>query len=101
VDLHGASDGADGSRANAVVLDGLGGGFAQFGVIAQAQVVIRGEVDDAVTVIGAGRSLGVVEDAEAEMGALCFEFVELGCEVLELGALGERSGRKIGCNSRS
>jgi len=41
--------------------------------------------DDAPAVVGADRSLDVVENAEAEMGAFLPEFLNLGGEVLELG----------------
>ena len=37
-------------------------------------------------VVGADGGLDVVEDAEAEVGAFCLKLVELGGEVLELGA---------------
>ena len=92
VDFHGSGDGANGAGADTVVADGLDGGFTQFGVIAEAEIVVGGEIDDPAAVVGADRGLDVVEDAQAKMGALLPKLVELGGEVLELGAFGEGSG---------
>ena len=46
VDAHRAGDGADGSGAYAVFLRGGDGRLAKLGVIAEAEVVIGGKVDD-------------------------------------------------------
>ncbi len=86
VDAHGAGDGADGAGANAVLLRGGDGGFAEFGVVAEAEVVVGGEVDDLAAVVVADGALFVVEDAEFEVGAALAEFVQLRGEVGELGA---------------
>src|ERR1035441_7825384 len=51
VDAHGAGDGAHGSGTCAVLLRGGDGGLAQLGVVAQAQVVVAGQVDDAAAVV--------------------------------------------------
>ena len=88
VDAHGAGDGAHGAGADAVLRDGRGGGFAELGVVAEAEVVVAGEVDDLAAVVGADGALLVVEDAQAEVGAVVAEVVERGGEVGELGALG-------------
>ena len=69
VDAHGAGDGADGAGAYAVVSDGLDGGFGEFWVVAEAEVVVAGEIDDALAVVGADGGLDVVELAEFEEGA--------------------------------
>ena len=45
------------------------GGFAQFGVIAEAEVVVAGEIDDLAAVVVADGGLLVVEDAQAKVGA--------------------------------
>ena len=50
-------------------------------MIAEAEVVIAGEVDDLAAVVVADGGLFVVKDAEAEMGAAGAELVELGGEV--------------------
>lgn len=88
VDFHGSGDGADGAGADTVVADGLDGGFSESGVVAEAEVVVGGEVDDLFAVVGADGGLDVIEDAEAEVGAFLAELVELIGEVLQLGARG-------------
>ena len=88
MDAHGAGDGANGAGADAVLLRGGDGGLAEFGVIAEAEVVVAGEVDDATAVVVADGGLFVVEHAEVEEGAAAAEVVELGGEVRELGAGG-------------
>ncbi len=69
VDAHGAGDGADGAGADAVLADGADGGFCELGVVAEAEVVVAGEVDDLAAVVGADGGLDVVELAELEEGA--------------------------------
>ena len=69
VDVHGSGDGADGAGADAVVFGGGDGGFAQFGVVAEAEVVVGGEVDDLLAVVVADGGLLVVENAQLEVGA--------------------------------
>ena len=81
VDLHGAGDGAHGARTDAVLARGFEGGFAQFGMGRQAQVIVGGDVDDLLAVEGAQRRLLVVEHAQLEVGALLLQFVELVGEV--------------------
>jgi hypothetical protein len=88
VDAHRAGDGADGTRANAEFLRRGDGCLAKLGVVAEAEVVVRGEVDDLLAVVVADRGLLVVEHPEAEEGAALAEFVELGCEMRELPAGG-------------
>ena len=78
VDAHGAGDGAYGSGAYAVVFDGLDGGCFESWVVAEAEVVVTGEVDDLASVVGADGGLGVVELAEFEEGSGGLEGVELG-----------------------
>ena len=95
MDLHGAGDGADRSRANPIIADGLDGRFAQLGVIAEAKVVVGGEIDDQPSVVGADRGLRIVKHAQAEVRAFLLQLVELGGKVLELGARGERSGHGV------
>ena len=86
VDAHGAGDGADGAGAYAVLGDGAVGGFFEFGVVAEAEVVVAGEVDDLAAVIGADGGLRVFKLAELEEGAGLAEVVELGGEVSELAS---------------
>ena len=59
----------------------------QLGMIAEAEVVVGGEVDDALAVVGADRGLLVVEDAQLEVGSALLQVVELGGEMGELGAV--------------
>jgi hypothetical protein len=86
VDAHGAGYGADGSRAYAVFLGGGDGGFFKPGVVAEAEIVVGGKVDNALAVIGANGGLLVVQFAEFEEGATLTEIVELGGKVGELAA---------------
>ena len=92
VDVHGAGDGADGAGAYTEFFGGGDGGFFEFGVVAEAEVVVGGEVDDSLAVVGADGSLLVVELAELEEGATLAEVVELGSEMGELGAFGGGTG---------
>ena len=46
VDAHGSGDSADGAGTDAELLRCGDGGLAQFGVVAQAEVVVAGQVDD-------------------------------------------------------
>ena len=57
-------------------------------MVAEAEVVVGGEVDDALAVVGADGGLFVFEDAEMEVGAALTQIVQLGGEVGELGASG-------------
>ena len=86
MDAHGAGDGADGAGADAVAGDGAGGGLGEAWVVAEAEVVIRGEVDDLAAVVVADGALLVVEDTESEVGAAGAEVVEDGGQVGELRA---------------
>jgi hypothetical protein len=88
VDVHRAGDGADGAGAYAEFFGGGDGGLFEFGVIAEAEVVVGGEVDDALAVIGTDGGLLVVEFAQFEEGSPLAEVVELGSEMSELGAFG-------------
>ena len=67
---------------------------SKLGVVAEAEVVVDGEVDDLLAVVGADGGLLVVEHAQFEVGAALRELVELGGEVGELGAGGGRGGHR-------
>ncbi len=67
---------------------------AQLGVVAEAEIVVGGEVDDSLAVVGADGGLLVVEYAQFEVGAALTEVVELGGEMGELGASGGRGGHE-------
>jgi hypothetical protein len=95
VDVHGAGDGADGSRAYAIFFCSGNGGFFEFGVVAEAEVVVGGEVDDALAVVGADGGLLVVQFAQLEEGSALTEVVELGGEVGELRAFDGCGGHRI------
>ena len=95
VDVHGAGDGADCSRAYAVFFRRGDGGFLEARVVAEAEVVVGSEIDDVLAVVGADRGLLVVEHAQLEEGAALAEVVELGGEVGKLGAFGGCGGHEI------
>ena len=75
VDLHGAGDGSYRSRADAVGFGRFDRGFAQRGVVAEAEVVVGGEVDDLLAVVGADGALLVFKLAQLEVGAALLEVV--------------------------
>jgi hypothetical protein len=56
-------------------------------VIAEAEIIIGGEVDDLAAVVMAERALRVVEDTKLEVGSASAQGVELGGEVGQLRAL--------------
>ena len=63
-------------------------------MVAEAEVVVGGKVDDALAVVGADGSLLVVEHAQLEEGAALAEVVELGGEMGKLGAFGGCGGHE-------
>ena len=63
-------------------------------MVAEAEVVVGGEVDDALAVVGADGGLLVVEHAQLEEGSALLEIVELGGEVGELRACGGCGGHR-------
>src|SRR5260370_123246 len=69
-------------------------------MVAEAEVVVAGEVDDLATVVVADRGLLVVEEAKAEVGAAGVEFVGLGrwtgVVVCSEPGPGERLGQEAG-----
>ena len=86
VDLHGAGNGAHRARSDAVLARGFERGLAQLGMRGQAEIIVRGQVDDFFAVEGADRGLLVVEHAQAEVRAFGLEIVEL------VGEVGKRIG---------
>ncbi len=60
MDLHRARDGAHGARSDAILARGFERRFAQFGMRRQAEVIVRGEIDDLLPVEGADRRLLVI-----------------------------------------
>src|SRR5207248_7645302 len=81
VDFHGAGDGADRARTDAVFSRGLEGRFAQLGMRGQAQVIVRSEINDALAVEGALRRLFVLKYTQAKIGALGLEIIQLFGEI--------------------
>ena len=75
--LHGAGDGADRARADAVLARGFDSSFFELRVVAESEVIVGGEIDHALAVEGADGVLLVLEFAEAEESAFGLEFVEL------------------------
>src|ERR1700746_207522 len=53
-------------------------------MVAEAEVVIGGEIDDALAIVGTDGGLLVVQLAQFEVGSALTEVVKLGCEVGEL-----------------
>ena len=98
MNAHGAGDGADRSRANAVFFRGGDGGFSELGMFTEAEVVVAGEIDDLLAVVRADGALLVVEHAQLEEGSALPEVFELGGEVGKLGTRrgsgGHRDNRK-------
>ena len=81
VEVHGAGDGADGAGARAVFSCGFDGGFDEFGVGGESEIVVGGEVDDFFAVEAGFGGAGAFEDAEALVGAGAFPVFELLAEV--------------------
>ena len=98
MDAHGSGDGADGSGAYAVFARGGDGGFFKLGMVAEAEVVVGGEVDDLLAVVVTYGGLLVFEDAEFEEGSALLEVFDLGGEMSELGA--GRGSAGHGCNRK-
>ena len=88
VDAHGAGDSADGAGAYAEFSGGGDGSFFEFGVVAETEVVVGGQINDSLAVVGADGGLLVVEFAQAEVSSALAKIVELGGEVSELGTSG-------------
>ena len=57
-------------------------------MVTETEVVVGGEVDDMLAIVGADGGLLVVELTQFEEGAALTKIVELGGEVGELGASG-------------
>src|ERR1700730_5883452 len=77
VNFHGAGDGSHRTRSDAVLTRSLERRLAQLGMGGQAQIIIRGEVNDSHTVEAADRSLLVVDHPQAKVRASGLEIVEL------------------------
>ena len=92
VEAHGAGNGADSARAHAVLLRSGDGGLAQPGMVAEAKIIIGGQVDDALAVVSAHRGLLVVQNAQLEEGPSLTKVVELGGEMSKLRAGGGCGG---------
>ncbi|MPN29559.1 hypothetical protein SDC9_177012 [bioreactor metagenome] len=57
MDIHGACNGTHGARAFSVVIQGLLGGGDHFGVVSQAKIVVRTEIEDFLSIHGQPGSL--------------------------------------------
>ena len=68
--------------------------YTEAAVIAETEVVVGGEIDDTLAVVGADGGLLVVEHTELEEGAALAEVVELGGEMGKLGAFGGCGGHE-------
>ncbi len=55
VDAHGAGNGSHRARTDAVFARGRDRCFDQLGVCRKPEIIVRGEVDDALAVVGADR----------------------------------------------
>src|ERR1700722_2162463 len=92
VDAHGAGDSADGAGAYAILFRCCNRSLAQLRMIAEAEVVIGGEADDALAIVGADRVLFVVEHTQLEEGSALTKVVELSGKMSELRAGGRNGG---------
>ena len=77
VQAHGAGDGADRARTDAVLLHGLDGRFPQLGMGRQAEVIVGCEVDHLFAVKARLRGALRFQDAQALVGALAMQLFEL------------------------
>ena len=66
-------------------------------MLAEAEVVVRREVDDLLAVVGTDGALFVVEYPQLEEGSALLQIVELGGE---MGQLGARCGGRGHGNNR-
>lgn len=53
-------------------------------MVAETEIVVAGEIDDSLAIVGADGRLLVVEDAKFEVSSALTEVFELGGEVREL-----------------
>jgi hypothetical protein len=83
VNRHRACDGPNRARPNAKAGDGLHRTFPQPRMRRQAEVVVRGEVDDRLMVDRGGGLLFAVENAQPSIQTGLFERVELLPEIRE------------------
>ena len=83
VDLHGAGDGAHRARSHSILARRLKRSFPQLGMRGQAEIIIRGQVNDFLAVECTDGRLLVLKHAQPEVGALGFELVQLIAEVRE------------------
>ncbi len=93
MNFHRARDGTYSARSNAIFARGFKRRFAKFRMRREPEVIVRGKVDDPLAVEGTDRRLLVIKDAQLEVRAFGFEFVELiGQERQRIGARGSGHG---------
>ena len=80
---HGAGDGAHGSGAGSVPLDGLDCRPTELGMGVEPEVVVRGERDHLAAVNDAPAALLALDDAQSAVEALGLELLDLALEECE------------------
>ena len=66
MDMHGACNGSDGSGAYTIFFCGGNGSFLELGMVAEAEVIVGREIDDALAVIGADWGLLIIQFTKLE-----------------------------------
>ena len=77
VNAHGSGDSTNGTGSDAVLLCGGDGSLAEFGVIAEAQIIVGGKIDDLFAIIGTDRALFIFKNAQLEVCSTLPEIVKL------------------------
>lgn len=63
-------------------------------MVAEAEIVVAGEVDNPLAVVGADGALLVIQHAEPEEGSALFQIIQLGGEMGKLRARGRTGGHR-------
>ena len=103
VQLHGAGDGAHGTRPDAQVAGGPERRLDEVGVRGEAEVVVRGEADDGAAVHDRARRLRAAHDAQRAVEGLRLQVGDLIAQVGQgVGSVGRRAHRAHpSCGSRT
>src|SRR5579862_394796 len=83
VELHGSGNGADGASARAKFLGSLNRGFPERLVGGEAEIVVRGQVDDFSAVENANRLLLALQDAEFGRDTFGAQLLQLFADILQ------------------
>ena len=92
--FHGARDRAHRARPDAILARRFQRRFPQFGMSGEAQVIVRGKIDNPLAIESAHRRLLVIQHAQREVRALSPKFVQLVSQKRKrIGASGSRHGK--------